>query len=79
MAVVAVEITPLGFKKPDGGELVRGGDNVIADNAQKAQDLLGNALPRLAAVELAAFAAGDLIMIEDPADPGFFILADGGA
>jgi hypothetical protein len=38
---VAVEETPLGFKKPDGmTELVRNGAQVIADNAQKAQDLI---------------------------------------
>ena len=35
-----VTTTPLGFKKPDGNELVRGGDNVISDNAQKAEDLI---------------------------------------
>jgi hypothetical protein len=72
---MAVEVTPLGFKKPSGTELVRNGDNVIADNAQTAQDLLGDALPRLATIETAAFAAGALVMIEDPADPGFYILA----
>ena len=32
--------TPLGFKKPDGNDPVRNGDNHIADNAQKAEDLL---------------------------------------
>ena len=37
---MAVEETPLGFRKPDGDEPVRGGDNVIAHNAQKAQDLI---------------------------------------
>jgi hypothetical protein len=37
---VAVEITALGFKKPDGNELVRGGDNIIAHNAQTSQDLI---------------------------------------
>lgn len=37
---MAVTITPLGFKKPDGNELVRGGDNAISDNAQTAQDLI---------------------------------------
>lgn len=42
--------TPLGFKKPDGNELVRGGDNAIADNAQKAEDLLQNVQAQLASV-----------------------------
>lgn len=71
---MAVTTTPLGFKKPDGNELVRGGDNVIADNAQKAQDLLGPALPKIAILERAAFEAGAIPLIEDPADPGFYIL-----
>jgi hypothetical protein len=38
---VAIEETPLGFKKPDGAsELVKRGAEMIADNAQKAQDLI---------------------------------------
>lgn len=37
---MAVEITALGFKKPDGNELVKGGDNIIAHNAQTSQDLI---------------------------------------
>jgi len=36
---MAIETTPLGFQKPDGNELLRNGDNVIAANAQKAEDL----------------------------------------
>jgi hypothetical protein len=72
---VAIEVTPLGFKKPDGNELARNGDNVIADNAQKSQDLLGPALPKLAALERAAFDVGAIPLIEDPEDPGFYILA----
>ena len=47
---MAVTTTPLGFKKPDGNELVRGGDNVIADNAQKAQDLIAGLSAQVAAV-----------------------------
>lgn len=39
---MAVEVTPLGFKKPDGNELFKKGDNVISDNAQKAQDLIAD-------------------------------------
>lgn len=69
--------TPLGFIKPDGNDPARDGDNVIATNAQKVQDYLGNALPRLRAVELAAFTAGSLPLIEDPDDPGFFSVAAG--
>ena len=37
---MAVEITPLGFKKPDGNELLRQGDEIISDNAQTSQDLI---------------------------------------
>ncbi|MEO5317579.1 hypothetical protein PV761_03160 [Arthrobacter sp. CC3] len=37
---MAVETTALGFKKPDGNELVKGGDNIIAHNAQKSQELI---------------------------------------
>ncbi|MFB8368596.1 hypothetical protein ACFC25_04440 [Pseudarthrobacter sp. NPDC055928] len=48
---MAITTTPLGFKKPDGQELVRGGDNVIADNAQKADDLLANIAGRLATID----------------------------
>ena len=54
---MAVTTTPLGFKKPDGNELVRGGDNAIADNAQTSQDLIADVRSKLAYVE-AAIAAG---------------------
>lgn len=37
---MAVETTPLGFLKPDGNERVRQGDNMIAHNAQRANDLI---------------------------------------
>lgn len=37
---MAIETTPLGFQKPDGNELFRKGDNVIAHNAQRAQELI---------------------------------------
>lgn len=35
---MAIETTPLGYQKPDGNELFKQGDNVIAANAQKAQE-----------------------------------------
>ena len=50
---MAIETTDLGFQKPDGNEPVRGGDNVIAANAQKAEELHRNSRDRLAAVEAA--------------------------
>lgn len=40
---MAIETTPLGFKKPDGNDPLRNGDNIIADNAQKAQELIASA------------------------------------
>lgn len=69
---MAITTTPLGFQKPDGTELIKSGDNVIAANAQTAEDILSPALIRLASIESAAFVGGGLLM-EDPADPGFFL------
>lgn len=34
------EITPLGFRKPDGNVLARTGDTDISHNAQNAEDLI---------------------------------------
>lgn len=48
---MAVETTPLGFKAPDGNELVRNGDNAVADNARKAQELIAADRGRLSAIE----------------------------
>jgi len=48
---MAVEITPLGFQKPDGYELVRNGDNAISANAAKSQELHASAQGRLGAIE----------------------------
>lgn len=39
---MAIVTTPLGFKKPDGGEAVRNGDDIMAANAQLAQDLIAD-------------------------------------
>jgi hypothetical protein len=39
---VAVEETPLGYKKPDGNDPARNGDNIIAHNAQRSQDLIAD-------------------------------------
>lgn len=43
-----VEVTPLGFRKPDGHEPIRNGDNDIAANAQISQELLTEARARIA-------------------------------
>ena len=48
---MAVETTPLGFKKPDSTtELVKRGAQVIADNAQRAQDLIQGLSAQVASV-----------------------------
>lgn len=40
---MAIEETPLGFKKPDGmTELVKRGAEMISDNAQLAQELIAD-------------------------------------
>lgn len=64
---MAVEITPLGFQKPDGYELVRNGDNAIAANAQKAQDILATHDARLANLDNAAGFTGDPLALNDAA------------
>lgn len=46
---MAVEVTPLGFKKPDGNELFKKGDNVISDNAEKADELIQDLQARIPA------------------------------
>jgi len=48
---MAITTTPLGFQKPDGNEAVRNGDNVIAANAQKAEDRINEDRGRLGLIE----------------------------
>ena len=48
---MAIETTPLGFQKPDGNEPVRNGDNVIAANGAKAEELHQDARGRLGLIE----------------------------
>jgi len=48
---MAVTTTPLGFQKPDGNEPVSNGDNVIAANAQKAEDRIAEDRGRLGLIE----------------------------
>lgn len=73
---MAIVTTPLGFKKPDGQELVRGGDNAIADNAQRAQELLASTLARLGQAEANIQAGlGDGVgLMEDPDNPGTYFM-----
>jgi len=64
---MAVTTTPLGFKKPDGNDPVRNGDNVIADNAQTAEQLHANERARIVQLEAAAGFAGTGIDLSDAA------------
>jgi len=80
---VAVEVTPLGFKKPNGQELVRNGDNVISDNAQKADDWIRagqtkdqELAGRIGVAEAKLDAgAGGIGLTEDPSSPGLYYFA----
>jgi hypothetical protein len=78
---MAVTTTPLGFKKPDGNELARNGDNVIADNAQVAQDQIAAARSRLTYVETVLAAGGGggepgsgSTLVPDPDNAGLYII-----
>lgn len=73
---MAIEITPLGFKKPDGNELVKQGDNIIADNAQRDQELHQNTRTRLGVTEarIAGIGTGPGLS-PDPDNPGLYFLA----
>lgn len=75
---MAVEVTPLGFKKPDGKELVRGGDNVIADNAQTAEDRLAYALGQIGEVKanVDKGAGTGHGLVEDTLRPGTYYISD---
>lgn len=48
---MAITTTPLGFQKPDGNDPVRNGDNVIAANGAKAEELHQDARGRLTLIE----------------------------
>ena len=62
---MAIEVTPLGFQKPDGNELVRQGDNVIAHNAQRSQDIIGKARADIVNLQNAAGFPGDPLEMQD--------------
>ena len=83
---MAVEITPRGYKVPDGvTELVKNGAGVIGDNARKAdadvtalQAQLQAATNRLGVAE-ATIKGGlgvDIGISEDPLAPGTYFMAD---
>jgi len=83
---VAVEITPRGYKIPDGvTELVRNGAGVIGDNARQTDEdvaallaALATANARLGVAE-ATIKGGlgvDIGLSEDPLNPGTYFMAD---
>jgi len=70
------ETTPLGFIKTAGSDLFKQGDNAIATNAQKDQELHASHLGRLGAVEaLVSAGAGGAGLSEDPLNPGLYYFA----
>lgn len=64
---MAIEVTPLGFQKPDGNEPIRNGDNIISANAQKANDLLTEARANIANLLVSAGFTGDPLALNDDA------------
>jgi hypothetical protein len=84
---VAIDVTPLDFWAPDGNERVKDGENAIAHNALKAQELiaadradiaaqtatLAGHDVRISSVESAVGVGGGLLM-EEPTDPGLYIV-----
>jgi len=64
---LAIAITPLGFKKPDGNESIRNGNDVISDNAQKSQELLQEARANIANLLVAGGFSGDPLNLNDSA------------
>lgn len=73
---MAVEITPLGFRKPDGNERVKTGDNDIAHNAQTAQELIAANQARIGVAEAKINAgAGGPGLSEDPDNAGLYYFA----
>ena len=75
---MAVETTPLGFKKPDNNEMVKFGAHYMTLNAQRTEELLGNALGRLGQAE--ANIQGGLGsgpgLHEDPDNAGMYFMAE---
>lgn len=73
---MAVEETPLGYRVPDGDDPVRNGDNIIAHNALRSQDLNEHLLSRLGLAEAKLDAgAGGVGLSEDPLHPGLYYFA----
>jgi len=75
---MAIELTPLGFQKPDGNDLLRNGDNVIAANAAIAEDLLAKAFGRIGQAE-ANTGGVTHGLLEDVTRPGTYFIASDSA
>ena len=82
---MAVTTTPQGYKKPDGNELFKSGDEVIAHNAQKADEHRAAALEAQAALaarlgqaeaNIKGGLGTDIGLSEDPLNPGTYFMAD---
>lgn len=69
---MGVVVTPLGFRKPDGDEPIRNGDNEISHNAQVAQDQLAMLRGQVANLS----PGGDPAAVQDAIVAG--LLADAG-
>ena len=64
---MAIATTPLGFKKPDGNESIRNGNDVISDNAQTAEQLHAAERARLVQLEASAGFPGTGLDLSDQA------------
>lgn len=82
---MAVEETPHGYRKPDGNELFKSGDNVISHNAQKSEEHVASLNASLAALQgrmgqaeanINAGMGGGPGLTEDPLNPGTYFMAD---
>jgi hypothetical protein len=82
---MAYEETTLGYRKPDGSDPAKNGDNHIAHNAQKNQEhiaaltaALAQANARLGVAEanIRGGLGTDLGLSEDPLNPGTYFMAD---
>ena len=73
---MAIETTHHGYQKPDGNEPFRNGDNVIANNAQKAEDDISRVEGRIGLAEAAINAgAGGPGLSADPVNAGLYYFA----
>lgn len=82
---MAYEETGLGFRKPDGEDPAKNGDNHIAHNAQRAQELIAAGQAAAAALSarlgvaeanISAGMGGGPGISEDPLNPGTYFIAD---